>query len=676
MTLPPRAAGAPPRAIARPISPRARSGSPTSRTVENLQKIYGYYSTGACGTRSPISSPTTARSRWAQRGVYVGKARVREFLNLLGPVGLKDGELNDHVQLQVVVDVAPDGRTREGAQPRAQHDRRLREPRRVERRHLREHVRQGQRRLEDQGSALLPDVHLRLRQGLGRATRSPCRRRAPSCRPIARRRASTRSIPKAHIPPFHYDNPASGAEPRYPRSARPAERCRDRRRARARRRCRARRAAASRSTTSKRCVAQAEQQVARVKDFHEIDNLDERLRLLPRQESLERSRESVRRERLDRARAARRRTSAASACARSCSTCSARKARRENRLGNHIQYQPVIHVAPTTAQTAKVRSRMMQQLNFGPRASMGASLYENEFVKENGVWKFSIDHTFNTWTAGYDGGWVRNPGPRVPGPSRTFPPDTPPTFTFQMFPTVYEIPFHYPHPVTGRRRARGRIHEHARCRILHERSDADRTAAIGDARRIATEPEPCAPSRMPPEIAAELRSIGARIETQRTAELYAPLQPKEPYAWLAVTRDLKYGPHERNVLDVFTTQPRRRQARRGKPVIVFVHGGGFARGAEAHRRHAVLRQHRPVGRRRRARRRHAELSARAAEHVAVRHRGSHGGRRVAQGQRRAVRRRSEQDRALGAFRGRRARRGLRRERRQAQRSTPASPAPC
>ena len=70
---------------------------------------------------------------------------------------------------------------------------------------------------------------------------------------------------------------------------------------------------------------------------------------------------------------------------------------------------------------------------------------------------------------------------------------------------------------------------------------------------------------MPPEIAAELRSIGARIETQRTAELYAPLQPKEPYAWLTVTRDLKYGPHERNVLDVFTRAGHRqasgRQAR-------------------------------------------------------------------------------------------------------------------
>ena len=58
---------------------------------------------------------------------------------------------------------------------------------------------------------------------------------------------------------------------------------------------------------------------------------------------------------------------------------------------------------------------------------------------------------------------------------------------------------------------------------------------------------------MPDDMVAELRAIGARIETQLTAELYAPLQPKEPYAWLDVVRNLGYGPHERNVLDVFTS---------------------------------------------------------------------------------------------------------------------------
>ena len=81
---------------------------------------------------------------------------------------------------------------------------------------------------------------------------------------------------------------------------------------------------------------------------------------------------------------------------------------------------------------------------------------------------------------------------------------------------------------------------------------------------------------MPPEIAGELVAIGPRIEAQKTAELYGPLQPKEPYAWLSVTRDVAYGAHERNVLDVFTSP----NPGSGKPVVVFVHGGGFARGAK------------------------------------------------------------------------------------------------
>jgi triacylglycerol lipase len=165
-------------------------------------------------------------------------------------------------------------------------------------------------------------------------------------------------------------------------------------------------------------------------------------------------------------------------------------------------------------------------------------------------------HTFNTWTASYDGGWARSAGRGVPGPSRTYPPDGPPTFVFQMFPTVYEIPFHYVHPVTGRQ-----ITPPPPARVSQTGGSVTDEGFGG----------------MPPEIAAELAAIGARIEAQRTAELYAPLQPKEPYNWVKIDRDVKYGPHERHALDVFTAPVASAAA---KPVIVFVHGGGFARGAK------------------------------------------------------------------------------------------------
>lgn len=211
--------------------------------------------------------------------------------------------------------------------------------------------------------------------------------------------------------------------------------------------------------------------------------------------------------------------------------------------------QTVIHVADD-GRSAKVRSRMMQQLSFGGRPSLGAAIYENEAVKENGVWKFSKVHAFNTWTASYDGGWARNPGRRVPGPSETYPPDAPPSFRFEMFPTVYDIPFHYSNPVSMR-------------------TSDDVDAASGAARSRRT--------GMPEEIARALREIGPVIAPAETAALYAPLHADAALDRVTITRDARYGEHERHVLDVFTASP----AGSRRPVLVFVHGGGFTRGAKS-----------------------------------------------------------------------------------------------
>jgi triacylglycerol lipase len=83
---------------------------------------------------------------------------------------------------------------------------------------------------------------------------------------------------------------------------------------------------------------------------------------------------------------------------------------------------------------------------------------------------------------------------------------------------------------------------------------------------------------MPPAIAAALREIGPKVDGPRTATLYAPLLPKEPYSGVAVTRDVHYGPHERQVLDVFVSDPQ--PSDRPRSVVVFIHGGGFTRGAK------------------------------------------------------------------------------------------------
>ena len=83
-----------------------------------------------------------------------------------------------------------------------------------------------------------------------------------------------------------------------------------------------------------------------------------------------------------------------------------------------------------------------------------------------------------------------------------------------------------------------------------------------------------AESPMPPDIAKKLAELGRVVDPPATAKLYAPLQPKEPYFGVRIERDLKYGPAERNLLDVFMPQ----NVASGRPVLIFVHGGAFIRG--------------------------------------------------------------------------------------------------
>ena len=80
-----------------------------------------------------------------------------------------------------------------------------------------------------------------------------------------------------------------------------------------------------------------------------------------------------------------------------------------------------------------------------------------------------------------------------------------------------------------------------------------------------------APSRRRRIIAGETIFSGGR----RRDKLYAPLfaEQKEPYPNVKGVRDIAYGSDPLNKLDVFTSG-----AGSGKPVVIYVHGGGFERG--------------------------------------------------------------------------------------------------
>jgi acetyl esterase/lipase len=79
---------------------------------------------------------------------------------------------------------------------------------------------------------------------------------------------------------------------------------------------------------------------------------------------------------------------------------------------------------------------------------------------------------------------------------------------------------------------------------------------------------------IPPATASTLREIGAKTDIAATSALYTPFFSGDIFADMNMNRDLAYGPAERNVLDVVTAK----DMPANRPVVVFVHGGGFGGG--------------------------------------------------------------------------------------------------
>jgi hypothetical protein len=125
----------------------------------------------------------------------------------------------------------------------------------------------------------------------------------------------------------------------------------------------------------------------------------------------------------------------------------------EGVLYDHLQLQPIVTVADDGL-TAKGRWRawiLTGTYGSGSGGNWGEGPYENEYAKEDGVWKISKLHWYATYYVPYEGGWLNSSAAAVRAYSegRGVTPDRPPSVEYAPYPAAFVPPFHYPNPVTG-----------------------------------------------------------------------------------------------------------------------------------------------------------------------------------------------------------------------------------
>lgn len=395
--------------------------------IVRLQNAYGYYVDKKLWDDAADLFAAAATMEIDQQGVYVGQARIRKAMELAGPQGIKDGELNDRVQLQPVVDVAPDGRRAwaRGSELRMTG------------------VHTGASELgqgifeneyvKDNGVWKIAAMHVygRMRTDYDKGPQYSLPFDGPSTvlPPDRAPTQAARAYPGTFQPPFHYANPAKVTPTTgkaQPGSAPVSD---------------ARLAAAERALD----VAVARVGAENVADAYGYyiddfawDNTADLFSVNGWKE-LSYIGAYVGRERVR-------------------ASMKMRYTNGRTRGGNfqaHQKTQPVVTVAPD-GQSAHIRLRLLQLGGTLARGGWIGGIYENGAVKENGVWKISAMDLDYVYSADYKGGWAKVAGAEASryapaANSVPIPPDRPLRgVVFAPFPKRVETGFHYTNPVSGR----------------------------------------------------------------------------------------------------------------------------------------------------------------------------------------------------------------------------------
>src|SRR5688572_15525029 len=119
-----------------------------------------------------------------------------------------------------------------------------------------------------------------------------------------------------------------------------------------------------------------------------------------------------------------------------------------NEVSDHLQLATVVHIAPD-GKTARARGIELSVSGVkGRRAQWEEGIFENDYVKLNGVWKIHSVHYYPRVITDYEVGWAKDAKPAT-GPSTEFPPDRPSTEVYGTYPKMYYPRLHYANPVTG-----------------------------------------------------------------------------------------------------------------------------------------------------------------------------------------------------------------------------------